>query len=889
MRKYLLLIALLFLLFTIQGALANDATGGNITHSGGYTIHTFIGNGTFNSTGTSISNVQVLIIGGGGGGGSEDTAGGAGGGGGGAGGFIYNSSFAHTPGTYTVVVGASGAGGTGISNGNNGSTSSFNGLTASGGGGGGRGDVAGHPGGSGGGGGWNSDGGAGSQGNDGGDGVEGAPYTTGGGGGAGAVGGTAVSTQSGHGGAGLENSISGTAVFYAGGGGGGANTADYTGVNGAGGAGGGGAGGAKGGSAVQSGTANTGGGGGGGAGWGSGGGGNGGSGIVIIRYLTTTIPTITFNLANVVNGTMWNDTTTISNVTGNLTFTYFNITGNGFCVSYSGNGTGTNCTASGSGTSTYFNVSNTTTITGTQGVTASTYQSLFEIQASRLFLNTSIANFNGTNNQVTNQTTTGTLFLKGLSGSNNLKIDVAGNYSKNVTCTGTILTTTGCNATGIYDNLFTIGANFNNAGISNFSLYVNNASLGSYFLNTTNGSIVVPLLQGYFYFFSINSTAHSLDNTTIPANASTNLYNFSLLSYNTFDLRFYNESTGNLIQNATITVQLLSDEYATNFTTSNSTLVVTALIPESYTIRYWRESSVPREYYVTLTEQSYQNISLYLVDSDISQLYLPIVYNQYTRPVGGAVIKLLRAYINADNTVSYKIVEMTTTDTNGQGVLRVVPNIINYKLLISQGSTSFTTDPTKFTASTNAYTLSDAQSVLTSLAAIPSVTTSLTYVNATNTYVFTWADDNNLVTQGCLNVKKYNGSGISTVTNACSSASTGSIPYTLTDLSNNTKYTATGVLTTNTEFSTYTFGPLTVDTGTSSAAQIFGLVGFIIMLLLLVTIGFMANEHGSDSMVVAGVLVMVFLGVVGVIAFAWEAFIGIIIIAAILVYKLSRR
>jgi hypothetical protein len=267
------------------------ATGGNVTTSGAYTIHTFTANGTFEVTSGSKS-VEYLVVAGGGGGGTR-------GGGGGAGGFITSSVLVTTQ-SYTVTVGVGGAGGlvSGTASGSDGANSSVFGVTAIGGGGGGGGNQAsnttfinGRTGGSGGGGAaWYGNGLAGAntagQGSNGGAGVDVSPYMHGGGGGAseaGQNGGTVASTG-GKGGDGLPSSISGSVVNYAGGGGGGTNGG---GIGGAGGLGGGGAGATTLGTSGFNATANTGGGGGGGAGSSSGGaGGAGGSGIVIIRYLT---------------------------------------------------------------------------------------------------------------------------------------------------------------------------------------------------------------------------------------------------------------------------------------------------------------------------------------------------------------------------------------------------------------------------------------------------------------------------------------------------------------------------------------------------------------------------------------------------------------------------
>jgi hypothetical protein len=317
------------LLALLLGALAPraegaQATGGTVTTNniGGtnYIVHTFTTVGTnVNAFQVSVGgDVEYLIVGGGGGGGAFR------GGGGGAGG--YRSNVGGTPLTisgpsnYTIVVGNGGTGGafrTTISYdaGAKGGDSSFAGIVATGGGGGAPGlashpsfldipaGVAGGDGGSGGGGsGYSAVGksvGAGgtgnspisspAQGNNGGAGPA-SGSSSGSGGGAGAAG---SNTNYASGGNGLANAISGTSVYYAGGGGSG--TYAHPGGT-SGGLGGGGAGGNAADPSPYSmptnGTPNTGGGG--------GGGGNpsvaavtpgaaGGSGIVIVRYLFSNI------------------------------------------------------------------------------------------------------------------------------------------------------------------------------------------------------------------------------------------------------------------------------------------------------------------------------------------------------------------------------------------------------------------------------------------------------------------------------------------------------------------------------------------------------------------------------------------------------------------------
>ncbi len=204
-------------------------TGGTITLSGNYRIHTFTSSGTFATTAPAL-NVDYLVVAGGGGGGGAGQS--PGGGGGGAGGLL-SGNLTINPENYSIVVGSGGGLGTGdagagpvviASNGNN--SSAFSLVSIGGGRGGAYSSYASNNGGSGGGGLYGSDAGSGTagQGNSGGVGGQHNSQNASGGGGAGAVGGAAGNlhdTQAGVGGAGVQSSISGTALFYAGGGGGG--------------------------------------------------------------------------------------------------------------------------------------------------------------------------------------------------------------------------------------------------------------------------------------------------------------------------------------------------------------------------------------------------------------------------------------------------------------------------------------------------------------------------------------------------------------------------------------------------------------------------------------------------------------------------------------------
>ena len=84
------------------------ATGGSITTSGNYKIHTFTSNGTFEVTSKGDSGIgdqiEYLCVAGGGGGGGGSDSGNNGSGGGGAGGMLTADEITASVTTYAITV-----------------------------------------------------------------------------------------------------------------------------------------------------------------------------------------------------------------------------------------------------------------------------------------------------------------------------------------------------------------------------------------------------------------------------------------------------------------------------------------------------------------------------------------------------------------------------------------------------------------------------------------------------------------------------------------------------------------------------------------------------------------------------------------------------------------
>ena len=242
-------------------------------------VHKFETSGNFKvhylGTDTSLGDkVEYLIVGGGGGGGTHHA------GGGGAGGYRANNAKDHTvtAQNYTITVGTGASERTSNGHGNNGGNSEFDTLVSGGGGGGGAHNNRGRDGGSGGGAGHSHTHGSATGQGTGHRGGSHSSHTNGGGGGAHRRGADHYGNhQGGHGGRGEVNDITGSEVWYAGGGGASGHNHTSSGAGGdpSGGHGSGGygfrnTGGGGGGTDGTSGTAQY--------------GGQGGNGIVVIRY-----------------------------------------------------------------------------------------------------------------------------------------------------------------------------------------------------------------------------------------------------------------------------------------------------------------------------------------------------------------------------------------------------------------------------------------------------------------------------------------------------------------------------------------------------------------------------------------------------------------------------
>lgn len=520
----------------------------------------------------------------------------------------------------------------------------------------------------------------------------------------------------------------------------------------------------------------------------------------------------------------------------------------------------------------------------TTSLNAELYQAIVGFTASEVVSGSGVTDFTVcASGGGCNTSTSPSLYLT--AGTNTITFSKTGWFNKTFDINVTAVTSTNYEIEEVYQYLLNVS--FRNVATGSldpsFTLNITSDDYPySEVLTTTTSYVLAPWTNDSFTLYAYDGTVTAATNAT---NSTYNLavpstYNITLDSYwtNSFILTFYNETTDEeLTEN--VTLQLISPSYAVNVTVTGGATNLTLLVPTDYQMIYWVDPAVPREYYTTLTNQSVQTIRLYTIDEELRDLYVPVALSQFGQACSNQTVSLLRYFIDGN---AYRIVEMAITDTNGAAVLSVQPNIINYKLQFSGSCGDYTSEPQKITSSSNSFTITDSQSPLITLEAFDSVSRSLTYNEDTDTFVFNWADSTNIVAQACLTVTKIRLGVRTTDYSSCTTAPSGSIIHTIND-TNQTKYIATGVITLSSGQSFSDTTSADYNTGFLN----FGDIG--IFLTLLVLILFAAFGAASpDLMVMSGVLGIIIMGVMSFIAFDWTYFVGMVIVAFIIVYKTGR-
>lgn len=438
----------------------------------------------------------------------------------------------------------------------------------------------------------------------------------------------------------------------------------------------------------------------------------------------------------------------------------------------------------------------------------------------------------------------------------------------------------------LYDARVNISAVANATGslISNLSVSVYDTTTGiTTTANTTGTSVQADVVNGHIVNVSLDASGYEVKTALVTAGAGITNYQFNLYTTNSISFTFYDETTNTQFTNATnVEIELISDIYSANYTVlGNNTLYLDLLSPTTYTIRYSATGYDERIYYLTLTNRSHTDLTLYLLNSSTTTAVTATVYDEVGQVVEGAIIKVLK-YDLPTNT--YILREMQSTNFEGDAVLNLLLGSEYYRFIIEypSGTAKLTTDPTYVYSTTISFQISISTTGGENFYNSREVSYTLTASNNTRGFFFTFSDGDGLVSQGCLKVYQYQTSGITLVNSSCVSGSAGSATLYVANI--------TGKTYVGRAYVYYGSDEELLDSVTLSApaTQEYGNLGLILTALVSIFLVFMARDNLAMAPILF-VLPIVLAAAVSFINIPIYYVVPLIPLALILSFLITRR
>jgi len=354
-------------------------------------------------------------------------------------------------------------------------------------------------------------------------------------------------------------------------------------------------------------------------------------------------------------------------------------------------------------------------------------------------------------------------FSKGGFDDKTIEINVTANYNAYLNYSKYLLNITSV----IY------GRNGSTVSIYNITATAPNGT--NYTANTTNGTLLIELDPGLNYTVKVDKTNYSFTSKTVLMDFWFKELNFSIYNLNSITFSFKDEKNASTIDE--VDVELITDGYANNHTSTNGSLYLQGLSNVEHTIRYTAVGYLERFYYFNLQNRTHTNITLFLVHNSSATQVTATVSDEADDELEGVYIKALRYDLDTN---SYIIREIAKTNFEGEAVLSLVLNDEFYQFILEYplGDVKKITIPTYIFGSTLEFQILLGNATAANFYNSQDINSQLIFNNATNNFRWTYSDANNIVTQGCIRVYQISASGKELYNQSCveSTAATLLIP-----------------------------------------------------------------------------------------------------------------
>jgi len=402
----------------------------------------------------------------------------------------------------------------------------------------------------------------------------------------------------------------------------------------------------------------------------------------------------------------------------------------------------------------------------------------------------------------------------------------------------------------LYDKRLNITAYYygTDEAVTNFSVQI--TGVRSENGSTTNGLYQFYGLEGN-YSVLIDAEGYSYQTTDTTLDTRYDTLNISLYRTNTVNLSFYDSATQVILSGLNITFNLIRDElYSTNNWTTTGSTVLELLAPGSYEIRYNADGYAEGNYFFTLADRSYNDISLYMINGSGATNVTSILYDENGNTLSNYIIKYLQYY---PETSSYIEVASKRTNDEGVAVMGLVLNGPYYKVRIlnTENVLVKTTATTQLYESTVIYYVTLGDSTINLLSGINGITSTLSHTGTQFRYEFDQEQNTDVTATLKLYKQKIEGNELVSTTTVTSGSG---ILYLNTTEINGTTYLAQAFIQYSGE-NEYLDRTLTKEYGENPKP--FGLGGvFLVILLIIGMVGIFARQPFAILLIVPLILTL---------------------------------
>lgn len=269
--------------------------------------------------------------------------------------------------------------------------------------------------------------------------------------------------------------------------------------------------------------------------------------------------------------------------------------------------------------------------------------------------------------------------LKLLAGNNTIVFTSQGYYNLTEIIEADALDNTSYTIYDVYNSIINVSAKYilNNATISGLYINVKNHNYSINYNDSTTGNFIeIPTLIGSEWNITLSASNYTSDNAYIIVSSSTYNQTFYLYAFNSIYMNIYNITNGSLFK-ANVTIQAISNIFSSTNVTDTGSFILTLLTPSDYELRFNTTGYNTINKYVTVYNDSTQNLNVYLspnvTDTEIQTIK---VVDSTNIPVEGAIVWLQRE--NPSDLSEFITVQESQANYDGNSYVYLIKDGLTY-------------------------------------------------------------------------------------------------------------------------------------------------------------------------------------------------------------------